>query len=142
MDLAKFDELTVNQEAGVLVDIKHPTTGKSIGLTIKVASFESKRGRAANSRIIKESSAGRPRGVRFSPDEIEENARKLLSACILGWTFDDEKIVDGETIPATTIDGKKPDFNPVNVRAVFERFPWISEQCDTAASDRSRFLES
>jgi len=41
-----------------------------------------------------------------------------------------------------TVDGKELACNKDNAAALYERFPWIKEQVDTAVGDRANFINA
>ena len=127
-DLASIDALTRNLDEGADVEIKHPVTNAAIGLTIRVAGYESERANAYTRRVYNEAL----RDIRHTPtaEERDQNVMRFQVAMTLGWTWAD----------GLTLDSEVPEFNPPNVERVFRRFPWIVPQLDQAASDRARFL--
>ena len=129
-DLSAFDALTAAQEEGIELDILHPTTGKPIGLKLRVAGYESERAKKVTRALANKNVRGQ-RVKRITAEEAEENARHLQASVIVGWDW-----------YALKLDGQVPEFNLANVKAVLNRFPFIAEQVDVLANDRAAFLEA
>lgn len=129
INLASFDGLKTAQEEGIDVDIETPT-GEPIGLTIRVAGPDSKRQRNAARKLQEARLRGSKR--RLKADDMEKEALELISASVISWKF----------APGVTIDGEVPECNLENVKALFDRFPFIREQIDNVASSRAGFSKA
>jgi hypothetical protein len=130
-DLASLDALKSNQDDGVELKIKHPVSGDPIGLTLRVAGYESDavkkvQRRQANERL-------RKRASKITAEEIERNAREVVAASVLSWKGDDDFRLDGQPLPECNKDA---------VDGLLRRFPFIGSQIDDFASDQSNFLLS
>ena len=64
-----------------------------------------------------------------APEEVEQDGLELLAKCTRSWS-------------GVVIDGKDVEFSHSNALMVYERFPWIKEQVDTAIGDRANFIKS
>ena len=62
-------------------------------------------------------------------EEIEQDGIDLLAACTTGWI-------------GIIIEDKEIPFSTDNAVMVYERFPWIKEQVDTAIGDRANFIKA
>ena len=132
--LERFDALTRSMEDGVDCPILDPS-GIETGLVIKVASYESERAKKEQRRIANTALKRQRRNL--TAEEIEVNQERLVASVMVSWTFG--KGPDGEQL---TIDGRVPEFNPEEVRKLLKRFPWIMQQVDDKAGERTNFLES
>jgi hypothetical protein len=129
MDLATLD-IGPKQEEGVDVPIRHFKTGEPIGLTIRVAGYDSERVKKARRREADEAVDDRRR--KFKAAQAEESGLNIIAATVVSWRFDKD----------VTIDGKQPACTPEEVKRLFRRFPWMAEQCEAVAGDRAAFLPS
>lgn len=132
MDLNQLDTVAVG-EAGVAMQLKHPTTGEPLAqengepITITLAGADSDRFRSAQranaDRRIKNARRN------SSSADIEADGLELLASATLGWS-------------GIKVDGEALDANKANVKKVYTRFPWIREQVDVFIGDRANFLPS
>lgn len=125
-DLSAFDGLQAAQEEGVPVDILHPATGESMGVTIVVAGPDSTHAKKAERLMINRRLRSRKTSV-MDAGELQEEGLKKLAAMTLSWTG----IVDS---------GKAVECTPENALKVFARAPFIAEQVAEAAGDRAAFF--
>ena len=128
-DLSKLDTSEA-AEKGAVLDIMHPSSNTSLGITITLAGADSDVYRkvinkAANKRVqrMKPGQSFIP----FSAEEQEENALELLASCTLAWS-------------GVTVDGQELVCSKENAKALYRRFNWIKEQVDGFIGDRSNFL--
>jgi ubiquitin len=128
-DLASLETARKKQEEGVTVAIKHPATGAELGITITIASYESERvkrvAREMANKALLEQKRNPKKGE--TVEAIEERAMNIAIAAILDWQ-------------GIEMDGKPFPFNRENARMLLEKFPFIGEQLDSAAGDRSLFF--
>jgi hypothetical protein len=109
----------------VPLQIKHPKTGKYLGLTINLRWFGSDPVKSVQRSITDRRLKLSQRRKDFNAEQLENANFDQLIAAIEGWTW--EKNADGND---ANIGGERPDFNAVNARNLFQRFPWIATQCD------------
>lgn len=133
IDLANIDTVKGANE-GFDVQIYHPGTNEDLGIVINVIGKDSdefqKVSRAqSKKRMAKMTKGGFRSNATIPVEEIEQDGLALLAACTKSWSG---VIVDGKPIDCTT----------GNVMMVYERFPWIKEQIDTAIGDRANFIKS
>lgn len=134
-NLAEFDTVSAC-DAGVIVPLLHPRTGKPTGAAIEVYGKDSTVFReyireAINEQRRREAAASRKRGgtpqIRTAEDD-ERDGINMLVACTKGWTgLDDE---DGQPLP----------FTVPNCRKVYTNYPRIRAQVDAAIEDWESFL--
>ena len=132
VDLSTIDTVKGANE-GFDVRIYHPGTNEDLDITINVLGKDSdefqKVSRAqSKKRLAKMNKGGfRSSGMVF-PEEIEQDGIQLLAACTRAWK-------------GVVIDGKEVACNLDNAVMVYERFPWLKEQVDTAIGDRANFIK-
>jgi hypothetical protein len=128
-DLSKLEGARQKQEDGVPVAIKHPATGADLGITITIASYESERvkrvAREMANRAMMEAKRNPRRGD--TVEAIEERTIAIAAAAIIDWK-------------GIEMDGKPLPFTRDNAKMLLEKFPFIGEQLDAAAGDRSLFF--
>ena len=133
VDLAAIDTVKGSNE-GFDVQIYHPGTNEDLEISISVLGKDSnafqKVSRAQNKKRMTKMQKGGFRNVATVPiEEIEQDGIDLLAACTTGWT-------------GIMIDGKEIAFSKDNAVMIYERFPWVKEQVDTAIGDRANFINS
>ena len=133
IDLSAIDTVKGSNE-GFDVRIYHPGTNEDLDITISVLGKDSdlfqKVSRAQNKKRMAKMQKGGFRNTTSIPlEEIESDGVDLLASCTTGWA-------------AVVIDSKEIDFSKDNAVMVYERFPWIKEQVDTAIGDRANFIKA
>jgi len=133
IDLASIDTVKGSNE-GFKVQIYHPGTNEDLDLIINVLGKDSdafqKVSRAQNKKRMAKMQKGGFRNTAPIPiEEIEQDGIDLLAACTTGWT-------------GVIIEGEEIQFSIDNAVMVYERFPWIKEQIDTAIGDRANFIRA
>jgi hypothetical protein len=138
LDLSSIDTVKGSND-GFDVQIYHPGTNEDLGIVITILGKDSdefqKVSRAQSKKRMQKLTKGGFRNTGAIPvEEIEQDSLDLLAACTKGWTQDDK--------PTITVDGKELAYSKDNAVALYERFPWIKEQVDTAMGDRANFIKS
>ena len=133
VDLAAIDTVKGSNE-GFDVRIYHPGTNEDLDITISVLGKDSdlfqKVSRNQNKkRMAKMQKGGFRNNTSIPIEQVESDGIDLLAACTTGWT-------------GVVIDKKEIEFSKDNAIMVYERFPWIKEQIDTAIGDRANFIKS
>lgn len=130
-DLSTFTPAKQRQEEGVAVSIKHPVSGEDLGMTFYVCSYESERVRKTTRDLANQIlSEQRRNPKRVETAEMkEQRALAIVIASVVRWE-------------GVEFEGQSLIASPENIRMVIEKFPWIGEQLDAAASDRSLFFGS
>jgi len=130
MDLSSIDTVKGANE-GFDVRIYHPGTNEDLDIIINVLGKDSdefqKVSRTQSKKRMAKLSKG---GFRSSMpvEEIEQDGLQLLAACTKSWS-------------GVIIDGKEIECNADNAVMLYERFPWIKEQVDSAIGDRGNFIK-
>lgn len=130
-DLASLDALKSNQDDGVELKIKHPVSQEPIGLTLRVAGYESDAVKKVQRRQTNERLKMQRKKV--TAEEIERSGREVVVAAVMSWQGDADFELDGAPLP---------EFSKEAVEAIVRRFPFIGTQIDDFASDQSNFLQS
>jgi len=133
MDLSSIDTVKGANE-GFDVRIYHPGTNVDLDIIINVLGKDSdefqKVSRTQSKKRMAKLSKGGFRATNSVPvEEIESDGLQLLAACTKAWS-------------GIMIDGKEVLCNLDNAVMVYERFPWIKEQIDSAIGDRANFIKS
>ncbi len=133
IDLSSIDTVKGSNE-GFDVQIYHPGTNEDLGITIHVLGKDSdefiKVSRAQSKKRLAKMTKGGFRNTSTVPvEEIDQDAIALLAACTKSWK-------------GVIVDGKAVECTPENVAMIYERFPWIKEQVDTAIGDRANFIQN
>lgn len=133
VDLAAIDTVKGANE-GFSVRIYHPGTNEDLDITINVLGKDSdefqKVSRAQSKKRMAKMQKGGFRSTTAIPvEEIEADGIQLLAACTKTWA-------------GVVMDGKTIDCTADNAVMIYERFPWIKEQIDTAIGDRANFIKS
>lgn len=112
-----------------VVEIKHPKTNEDLGIKISIVSLMDPRAKSLKRQFAIARMERERRGKNMSYDEIEGNSMELLLKVIIGWDWGDN-----------TFNGKKPDFNEENVKAVLTEFEWLKLQLLAKLEDESSFF--
>lgn len=132
-DLTAFEGTAKAFEEGVDVPIKHPVTGEPLGLTIRVASYQSERVRKVQRKMANAALREQRRNPKkaTTSEEIEERSREVIGAAIIDWKGFEKA---GKPYPCT----------PENVAAVLSNpdLWFIGDQVDKAADDQSAFMKA
>ena len=134
IDLTAIDTVKGSNE-GFDVKIYHPGTMVDLGIIINVLGkdsdeFQEVLRTQSKKRLSKITKGGfRVQNMTPLPEEIEADGLELLIKCTKSWS-------------GVVIEGKDVEFSYDNVLRIYERFPWIKEQVDTAIGDRANFILS
>jgi hypothetical protein len=136
LDLTTLDT-SATSEAGVVMEVRHPTTDAVLKqpngqpVTVTLAGEDSERYRRAwresTDRKLKMQQRGRQ--VSISAESVEADAVEILVACTIGWS-------------GIGMDGAPLEFSPDNARKIYARLRWLREQADSFISDRANFLRA
>ena len=132
VDLSTIDTVKGSNE-GFDVRIYHPGTNEDLDIIINVLGKDSdefqKVSRAQSKKRLAKMTKGGFRQNQPAPiEEIEQDGLQLLAACTKSWS-------------GVVIEGKEIAFNLDNAVMIYERFPWLKEQVDTAIGDRANFIK-
>lgn len=149
-DLGAIDTVSAMDE-GAEFEVKHPVTGKGVGIFITVLGKHSQVFRdivdERNDRRTKEAAARAISGEEApmtSAEEVHSRAVELIAACTIAWRSE-TRSPKGEVLknePVIVIRGEKLDFNIANVVKLYNGFPNILEQADRAVGDFGLFIKA
>ncbi len=131
-DLANLDTAKAS-EGGATLELRHPVTDEPLchddgkPMTIVIAGYDSPRWRKAN-RAQLDARVAAGRKAKITAEDMERAGVDLLVAATLKWDI--------------TLDGKRPECNPANVRDAYNRFIWLREQVDNFAANRGNFIKA
>jgi len=133
VDLSSIDTVK-GSNTGFDVQIYHPGTNEDLDITINVLGKDSdefqKVSRAQQKKRMAKMQKGGFRNTATVPiEEIEQDGLELLAACTKSWS-------------GVVVEGKALDCTTANAVMIYERFPWIKEQIDTAIGDRANFIKA
>lgn len=132
IDLATIDTVKGANE-GFDVEIYHPGTNEDLGIKIHVLGKDSdefqKVSRAQTKKRLAKLNKGGFRAGSIPTEEIEQDGLELLAACTVSWS-------------GVVIGGKEVTCSRESAVELYERFPWIREQVDTAIGDRANFIKA
>jgi hypothetical protein len=111
------------------LEIKHPSTGESVGLTVELVSPTDDRFKRIERKVTDVAMKKRARGKTFTADELEENRNALIASTIVGWKWSKDGSFGGE----------KLEFNSSNVAKVLA-VDWIRGQIDEALAEPANFF--
>lgn len=114
-----------------IIEIKHPSDDKPLGIRVTVVSLNDEKLKQIRRRIINKRLELEKRGKNFKADDIEENEFEILVASVTGWEWYD-----------ATFHGEKPAFNEANVRKVFAELSWFKDQVAEAVGDEKAFFQN
>lgn len=128
-DLGSAPSVAEREDEGAVVHVRSETGERlydgDVPVTITVAGTYSTRYKAAT--LAQRNRALKTRQADFDAERLDENALAIMSACVISW----QGFRAGDVPLAPT---------PQNVRAVFERAPWIREQVEAAMTDHAAFF--
>ena len=112
----------------IMVEITHPKTGASIGLSVECVSLESDAVKAVE-RQIKNAALRSGRNV-MTAEKMEKNTVAILASAIVGWTWAEGLTLGSLSAPQLTSENK----------AKLLAVPWIAKQIDAALGDEAAFF--
>lgn len=115
-----------------MVEIKHPSTGEELGITVTLVSLNDPRMSTLKRRIRVQALERERRGKNINVDEVEKNELDLLVGALTGWSWKGD----------ATFHNEKPAFNEENVKKVFKELPWFKEQIAEALGDEKGFFQN
>lgn len=131
VDLSKFDGFAKSFDDGIDVDICHPVTSEKLGMTVRIASYQSERVKKLQRKMANAAMREQRRNPKKAAtvEEVEEKAFDIMVASVISW----EGFERG---------GKPLECTPENVRAVVSNpdLWFIAEQIDKAAEDSQAFM--
>lgn len=132
MDLSSFDT-RAGADAGITVDLVRPDNGQPLldteekPMWVRVYGADSKKFQAARHQVIDKAAELRSRSNQSTKnEELEARNLEIIARAVTDWHIQ--------------LNGDCPECNLLNVRRVFDRFPWLYEQVQGAVHDRGACL--
>lgn len=117
------------------IDIIDPATFEALGITVSIMALDDPRMKRIKRTLTDRRNSAAMKGKLTKAEEMEEEGNNLLFAAMTGWKWGKDS--NGEQ---NTFHGEVPDFNPKNVKEVFEELPWFKRQVDEAVGDDRSFF--
>lgn len=137
IDLSNIDTVKGSNE-GFDVQIYHPGTNEDLDISITVLGKDSdefqKVSRTQQKKRMEKMSKGGFRNTNVPIESVEADGIQLLAAVTKSWRQGEKQTI--------TVDGQELACTKENAVALYERFPWIKEQVDTAVGDRANFIKN
>ncbi|MDS9467937.1 hypothetical protein RGQ15_10205 [Paracoccus sp. MBLB3053] len=114
-----------DQDRGRDFDLLDPVTGKTIGITLRIAGPDSATQARARLQMVDDLAEMADDEGRVSAISREKARLNSLARCVLGWNVQE----DGEQVP----------FTHANVLRFLKAALWVQQQVDGFASDRAAF---
>lgn len=112
------------------IEIMFPN-GDPSGIMVTIMSPDDARMKTIIRRVTDKNLELKRKNKTPSAVEIEENETALVGATIVDWNWSKSDL---------TLDGKKPDCTPVNVRKVVSTVPWFKAQLAEELGDTKSFF--
>lgn len=113
------------------LDVEHPKTGKSVGITIMVRSAGSDAAMAVVREQTDDLLSRQQRRKLIGADMVEENELDLAVSYVASWDWG-----------ANTYEGKKPEADQKTIKAIFKKEGWLYAQVVGAARDIANFTRA
>lgn len=126
IDIAKYASTVTNTSDLVILD---PETGEESETVITLYSIDSDAYQKKLMQLRKENVRYRDRKDGVPQEKLRSDSTKLYAACTVAW----KGLIE---------DGNPIEFNPENVRRVYESMPFIREQVIAFVEDRSNFIKA
>ncbi|MBB1498472.1 hypothetical protein [Paracoccus sp. MC1862] len=114
-----------DQDRGRDFDLLDPVTGKTTGITLRIAGPDSATQARARLQLVDDLAEMADDEGRISASAREKARLNSLARCVLGWDVKE----DGEPVP----------FTHANVVRLLRAATWVQAQVDGFASDRAAF---
>jgi hypothetical protein len=116
----------IPDDTPIVVELKHPSTGEPLGMTITVASrysevYEDYLYTKVQERIDR----GEAEDKKMSLKELQEENRKMCATLTLDWTI--------------KFDGKKPKLTTDKALEIYSKLKWITPQIEEALAAKEDF---
>lgn len=124
----------------ITVEIKHPSTGKALGISVECQSMESDEVKAVQRQMRNRAlKSGRNS---LSAEKLDDGTLKILAATIVSWTWAKPPKAKGdkeEPEEPTLGTVKNPPCTDENKAKMLAQ-PWFAAQIDAALGDESAFF--
>jgi hypothetical protein len=144
MDLLELDTQAACDES-ISVELLSPVDDKCTGIFIFVVGKDSKLCQDYSRNQIDDALRKAYRAKQRGKDielqtsaKLQERELNFLVACTTGWSCENEKLGNKQTI---TFGDEELVFSPANAKKLYKRLPWIATQVDEAIGDLSLFMK-
>lgn len=128
--MMQLDDIRLNaddQDRGRWFDLRHPATGNTTGIRVRLAGPDSATQARARLQMVDDLAELADDEGRISAASREKARLACLARCVLAWDIDE----GGEPLPFTT----------ANVIRFLKAAAWVHEQVDGFAGNRAAFVE-
>lgn len=138
-------DITTIKETDRTIEILHPGDKSEIGVRVTLMAVTDERMTKIRRKIADERIRLEQRGKSFKAEELEENKQILCRTSMLGWEWynptgkEGDKDFDADA--QATFEGEIPEFNPRNIKRVFDQSPWFLEQIFAEIGETQSFFE-
>lgn len=117
-----------------IIDIVHPGTGESLGITVTVVSIMDERMKQIKRDLMDNRLMMDQKGKKFKASDLETNENNLLFQAMRDWSWQGE----------VTWEGTKPKFTRENVMKVLTspKHEWFKSQIMEAISEEQSFFSN
>lgn len=126
------------------VEIRHPGTGRPLGVRVTLVSLDDERLAKVRRAIQDKRLHLESRAKTFKSEDIEANRKTILTTAMTGWEWynptgkEGDEGYDAEAMPE--FGGNVPEFNRKNTNAVIEALPWFGDQINEALGETESFF--
>lgn len=121
--------------SGVEVAIKHPATGKRVGLFVTMRAMESEEVQKVGRSIRTKANKLAVRGKAFTAEEEEANSIEIITAAIVSWRWG-----EGDDGVVGNWKGEQPNFTPGMAGVILKKSVVIRMQLDAELGDTAQFF--
>lgn len=140
MDLSKI------KPTSRTIEIRHPATGKNIGLRWQLVSLDDERLAKLRRTITDKRLHLEARGKSFKAEDIEANRMSILTTASIGWEWYNPTGKKGDAgfdpEAQAVFNGEIPEFNLRNVKDVLTELTWIGDQINESLGETESFFGS
>ena len=119
----------IPDDTPTVVELKHPSTGESIGMTVTIASrYSEVYEDYLYTKVQERIDSGDAEDKKMSLKELQEENRKMYANLTLDW--------------AIKFDGKKPKLTSDKALEIYSKLKWIMPQIEEAIAAKEDFTSA
>jgi hypothetical protein len=116
----------IPDDTPTVVELKHPSTGEPLGMTITIASrYSEVYEDYLYTKVQERMDSGDAEGKKMGLKELQEETRKMCANLTLDWTI--------------KFDGKKPKLTADKALEIYSKLKWIVPQIEEALAAKEDF---